>query len=137
MIQCNYPGYSETKPSIKIVNFRLRQFPSGNYRDLLTHWFKDVKKERARAKRSLTESSEKLLARAVNLILCGNIGRGLRLIDSNGVSPQEDPQVREQMREKHPSPKEPVEWPELPEFGSRLRATTQNGSSKAARACSE
>ena len=52
----------------------------------------------------------------MNLILCGNIGRGLRLIDSNGVSPQEDPQVREQMREKHPSPKEPVEWPELPEF---------------------
>ena len=52
----------------------------------------------------------------MDLILCGNIGRGLRLIDSNGVSPQEDPQVREQMREKHPSPKEPVEWPELPEF---------------------
>ena len=34
--------------SVKIVNFRLlRQFLSGNYRDLLTHWFKDVKKERA------------------------------------------------------------------------------------------
>ena len=68
--------------SIKIVNFRLRQFLSGNYRDLLKHWYKDVKKERARAKRSLTESSEKLLARAVK---CGNIGRGLRLIDSNAM----------------------------------------------------
>jgi hypothetical protein len=66
--------------------------------------------------RRLIESSEQLLATAVNLILCGDIGRGFRLIDGNGVSPQEDPQVREQMKDKHPSPKEPVDWPELPEI---------------------
>ena len=72
--------------NIQIVNFRLRQFLSGNYRDLLTQWFKDVKKERARVRRRLIEYSEQLLARAVNLIYVA-IGRGLRLIDSNGVSP--------------------------------------------------
>ena len=101
--------------NIQIVNFRLRQFLSGNFRDLLGHWFKDVHKERLRARRQRAESSEKLLARAVNLILCGDIGRGLRLIDSNGVSSQEDPQVREQMRKKHPSPDKSMEWPDLPQ----------------------
>ena len=37
-------------------------------------------------RRRRVESSEKLLARAVDLILCGGIGRGLRLIDRNGLS---------------------------------------------------
>jgi hypothetical protein len=31
------------------------------------------------------------------------------------VSPQEDPQVREQMRKKHPSPDKSMEWPDLPQ----------------------
>ena len=59
--------------NIQIINFRLQQYLSSNYCDLLSHWFKDVKKERAKVKRRLIESSEKLLARAVNLILCGNM----------------------------------------------------------------
>ena len=68
----------------------------------------------SKVSRRRVETSEKLLARAVDLILCGDIGRGLRLIDSNGVSPQDDPQVRKQMLDKHPSLKEPIDWPELP-----------------------
>jgi hypothetical protein len=96
------------------VNVSLRQFLTGNFRDLLSHWFKDVQKERARVRRRQVGSSEKLLGQAVDLILCGNIGRGLRLIDSNGIAPQGNLEVREQMKRKHPIPIKPLEWPELP-----------------------
>ena len=99
----------------RIIKLRLHQFLTGNYADLIGHWFKDVRKQRARTRRSQGETSVQRVRRAVDLVLCGDIARGLRLIDSNGIAPQDDEAVQAQMKEKHPVPEVPPDWPFLPE----------------------
>jgi hypothetical protein len=105
----------DKRRNTQIISVRLHQFLTGNFQVLLSHWFTDVQKERARVRRRRVKSSKELLSQAVDLILGGDIGRGLRLIDSNGISSHEDPQVRGQMLKKHPTPDKQLEWPELPQ----------------------
>ena len=101
--------------SVKIIKLRLHQFLTGNYTDLVGHWVKDVRKQRARIRRPRSETSYQRVKRAVDLILRGDIARGLRLTDSHGVAPHDDSAVHTQMRDKHPLPIGPTLWPDLPE----------------------
>jgi hypothetical protein len=47
--------------NLAIVGIRLQQFLSGNFKDLVGSWAKDVLKERARERPKGGESSEKVL----------------------------------------------------------------------------
>ena len=97
----------------KIIKLRLHQFLTGNYSDLIQHWVKDVRKQRTRRRRLQGETSLQRVKRAIDLILRGDIARGLRLTDSHGIAP-EDAAVHAQMKEKHPVPEGPTVWPVLP-----------------------
>ena len=108
------PGRSAEK-NVNIIKLRLHQFLTGNYSDLVSHWYKDVVKQRARSRSHRAESSEQRVKRASDLILSGEIGRGLRIIDSNGCAPHDDVRVQEQMKQKHPTPNPTAVWPELPD----------------------
>jgi hypothetical protein len=52
--------------------------------------------------------------RAVELIYDHDLSRGLRQIEGNGCARMDDPIIRAQMVEKHPTPKTLAPWPTLP-----------------------
>ena len=107
---------------VRLIKLRLHQFLTGNYADLIGHWVKDVRKQRKRSRRPQGETSVQRVRRAADLVLCGDIARGLRLVDSHGIAPHDDEAVQAQMKEKHPIPEEPTDWPVLPEDWAKTAA---------------
>ena len=108
------PGRT-TEKNIHIIKLRCHQFLTGDFRALVCHWYNDVLKQRARTRRHRSETFEQRAKRATDLILSGEISRGLRVIDSHGCAPYDDPGVQNQMKDKHPVPDPSSVWPELPE----------------------
>ena len=99
----------------KIVQTRLHEFLTGNCKSLVSHWYKDVLKQRGVRGSLPVQTSEKKLKDAVDKILSGEVGRGLERLESHGCAPRDNAAIRDQMKEKHPAPRSPVNWPELPE----------------------
>ena len=69
---------------------------------LISHWHRDVIKQRSRRRKPSNDTIEARTARAVSEILDSDISRGLRIIDGKGSAPLDNAAVIELMIEKHP-----------------------------------
>ena len=99
----------------KIVQTRLQELHTGNYKSLVAHWYTDVMRQRINTRAPPAEKPEKILKIGVDKILSGDVGRGLRRLESHGCAPCDNAAIRDQMKDKHPAPLTPVTWPELPD----------------------
>jgi len=99
----------------KIVQTRLHELLTGNYASLVAHWYADVMKQRTNKRTLPAEKPEKILKSAVDKVLSGEVGRGLRRLESQGCAPCDNAAIRDQMKAKHPAPPTAFTWPELPD----------------------
>ena len=99
----------------KIVQTRLHELHTCNYKSLVAHWYTDVTRQRTNKRAPPAEKPEKILKSGVDKVLSGDVGRGLRRLESHGCAPCDNAAIRDQMKDKHPAPPTPVTWPELPD----------------------
>ena len=99
----------------KIVQTRLHELHTCNYKSLVVHWYTSVMRQRINKRAPPAKKTEKILKSAVDKILSGDVGRGLRRLESHGCAPCDNAAIRVQMKDKRPAPLTPVTWPVLPD----------------------
>ena len=110
------PGRGHAK-NAKIIQQRLDQFIAGEFILLFEPWGTEVRKFRLKTRKAQADTEEGRRDRAVELIYQHNIGKGINILEGFGRADSDDPDIRQQMREKHPAPEgvHAEDWSEIPE----------------------
>ena len=110
------PGRGHAK-NAKIIHQRLDQFIAGEFRLLFGPWGTEVRKFRLKTRKAQVDTEESRRDRAVELIYQHNIGKGINIIEGFGRAEPDDPDIKRQMKEKHPAPKgaDAEDWPDIPD----------------------
>jgi hypothetical protein len=101
----------------KIIQQRLDQFIAGEFKLLFGPWLKEVRQFRLKSRKPREDTEEGRRHRAAELFYRHNISKGINILEGFGRADPDDPEIKRQMREKHPDARDEhaEAWLEIPE----------------------